>query len=181
MASEDKGPERLIRSFQDLLDLLRRDNVMHQPDVAAGEVLLPTQRGQLDSVLMMRWQQEESVLQFIQPLAIEIPAERMPAMAAAVTRLNPALAIAGFELSYERRRIAFRTTLPLMPRGGLLPAEIQMYFRITVKTAADFLPTFGRVASGQAQPDSIVADATRDMEAAERSASRPTPDVLGTY
>lgn len=180
MASEDKGPERLVRSYQELLDLLRRDNVMHQPNLAAGEVLIPTQRGQLDSVLMMRWQTEESVLQFVQPLAFEIPAERMQAMAVALSRLNPALAISGFELSYERRRVVFRTTLPLMPRGGLLPGEIQMYFRITVKTAADFLPTLSRVAAGQASPDTIVADATRDLEAVERGAQKP-PDVLGTY
>lgn len=181
MASEVKGPEHLVSSFQDLLDLLRRDNVMHQPNVAAGEVLIPTQRGQLDSVLMMRWQDEEGVLQFVQPLSVEIPAERMAAIAQAVTRLNPALAIAGFELSYERRRLAFRTTLPLMPRGGLLPAEIQTYFRITVKTAADFVPTFGRIASGHSAPETIIADAQRDLDAVERAEQKPAPGALGTY
>ena len=84
-------------------------------------------------------------------------------MEAALCRLNPALVVAGFELAYERRRVGFRTTLPLQPRGGLLPDEIQTYFRITVKTAADFLPTLSRIASGIGKPQNVLSDAQSDL------------------
>jgi len=114
----------------------------------------------------------------IQPLTFEVPPERIPAMEAALCRLNPALVVAGFELAYERRRVGFRTTLPLQPRGGLLPDEIQTYFRITVKTAADFLPTLSRIASGIGKPQNVLSDAQSDLAGGNSGGG---PGALGTY
>lgn len=169
---------QLVRSFADLLDLLKRDGVPHEVNVETSEVVIPTQRGPLDSVLLIRWQADAGVVQMIQPLTFEVPAERLPAMESALCRLNPALVVAGFEIAYERRRVGFRTTLPLQPRGGLLPDEIQTCFRITVKTAADFLPTLSRIASGIGKPQNVLSDAQSDLAGGNRGGG---PGALGTY
>lgn len=86
-------------------------------------MVIPTQRGPLDSVLLIRWQTDAGVVQIIQPLTFEVPIERMPAMEAALCRLNPALVVAGFEIAYEHRRVGFRTTLPLQPRVESSPRK----------------------------------------------------------
>jgi len=177
-SSPSSPPEALVKNYKELVQLLQRDGVSHQANVSSSEVLIPTQRAQLDSVLILRWQEPEAVLQFIQPLNFEIPESRLNAMDAAVARLNPVLIIAGFEISHELRRVAFRSTLPLLPRGGLAPGEIQTYFRVAVKTAADFMPTLMRIAAGQAEPTTIVADAKRDFAAAE-AAAMPASKTVG--
>lgn len=169
---------QLVRSFADLLALLQRDGVPHEANLPGSELVIPTQRGALDAVLLLRWQQDAGVVQFIQPLPFEIPAERIPALEAAICRLNPALVVAGFELAYDQRRVGFRTTLPFMPRGGLSAEEIQAYFRVTVKTAADFLPTLQRIAQGLASPQNVLTDAQADM--AQRQGAGG-PGALGTY
>lgn len=169
---------QLVSSFSDLLALLKNDGVPHEGNLETSEVVIPTQRGPLDSVLLIRWQTDAGVVQIIQPLTFEVPIERMPAMEAALCRLNPALVVAGFEIAYEHRRIGFRTTLPLQPRGGVLPEEIQTYFRITVKTAADFLPTLSRIATGLGSPQTVLADAQADLAAGRTGAG---PGALNTY
>lgn len=169
---------QLVRTFSELLELLKRDGVPHEANPETSEVVIPTQRGPLDSVLLIRWQQEAGVVQLIQPLTFEVPVERLAAMESALCRLNPALVVAGFEIAYERRRVGFRTTLPLQPRGGILPDEIQTYFRITVKTAADFLPTLSRVAAGLGNPHNVLEDAQTDLAAGRNGSG---PGALNTY
>jgi hypothetical protein len=136
---------QLVRTFSELLELLKRDGVPHEANPETSEVVIPTQRGPLESALC---------------------------------RLNPALVVAGFEIAYERRRVGFRTTLPLQPRGGILPDEIQTYFRITVKTAADFLPTLSRVAAGLGNPHNVLEDAQTDLAAGRNGSG---PGALNTY
>lgn len=167
-----------VRSFADLLALLQKDGVPHEVNLPSSEVIIPTQRGALDAVLLLRWQQDAGVVQFIQPLPFEIPKERIPALEAAICRLNPALVVSGFELAYDQRRVGFRTTLPFMPRGELTADEIQAYFRVTVKTAADFLPTLSRIAQGLSSPQNVLTDAQADMA---QSQSAKGPGALGTY
>lgn len=165
----------VVRTFSDLLELLKTDGVPHQANVETSEVVIPTKKGVLDSVMLIRWQHEARTVQFIQPLPFEVPVERIPAMEAAICRLNPVLLLAGFELSYETRHIGFRTTLPLEPRGGLCASEIQAYFRVTVKTAADFVRTLQRIADGEADPHDVLALAEADLDESSK------PAVSGSF
>lgn len=171
--------DRFVTTYGELLALLNHDGVPHQANITTKEVVIPTQKGALDSVLLIRFQEEQGVLQFIQLLTLEVPPERIPAVESALARLNAVLVVAGFELSHETRRLAYRATLPLFPRGGLLSSEIQAYFRMAVKTASDFLPTFARIAEGQAGPETVVDEAKRDMR--PEGAPAAPPPGLSTY
>ena len=59
---------QLVSSFSDLLALLKNDGVPHEGNLETSEVVIPTQRGPLDSVLLIRWQGDAGVIQIIQPL-----------------------------------------------------------------------------------------------------------------
>lgn len=167
-------PNALVRSFQDLLSLLTRDSVTHQPNVEGEEIIVPTQMGELASALVLRWRTADGALQFIQPLPIEVPIEQLANMESAINRLNFGMAFAGFALSHEARRVLYRLTLPLFVRGGLLPQEIKAYFSIAVKTASDSLPVLKRVASGATTPDKVVAEVQRYMAGGKPGAANPS-------
>ena len=92
----------------------------------------------------------------------------------ALTRLNHALAIPGFDLNHEHGLIAYRLYLPIYPRGSVRPNEVQAMFRLTVKTAADFFPTLRRIVAGEIKPEDVVDEAKRAWEAAA-AANAPTP------
>jgi hypothetical protein len=172
--------ENAIASFADLVHLLERDGVFHQVDVDESTVQIATQRGSLDSVLIIRWQEVDGVVQFIQAVPLEVPASRLAAVVDAVTRLNHVLAIPGFDVNHDRRMLAYRLYLPIYPRGAVRAAEIQAMFRLTVKTAADLMPVLARVIAGETHPEGVVADAQREYAAQNPPPPAPPPPQTQT-
>ena len=168
-----------ITSYASLLALLERDGVMHLNHAVDQTVQIPTQRGQLDGILLIRWQEADGVVQFIQSLPVPVPEDKIPAMESAIARLNHALALPGLDLNHEYRSLVYRQTLPLFPRGYVMPDELQAMFRLCVKTASDVLPTLVRIIRGESQAVNAVAEVQRDMtQAAETpplTASAPAP------
>ena len=164
-----------IGNFLDLIKLLEKDGVLHKTDQAEQTVQIPTQRGELDSVLLMRWQESDGVIQFIQALPMEVPADKLDLASDALTRLNHALAIPGFDLNHQHGLIAYRLYLPIYPRGAVKPNEVQAMFRLTVKTAADFFPTIRRILAGEIKPVDVVDEAKKAWEAAAAAAQPAKP------
>jgi hypothetical protein len=165
----------LIRSFQDLLAVLERDGVPHQTELAEKTVRIPTQRGTLDSILLLRWQDSDGVIQFIQALPLDVSEDKLGLLSEAVTRMNHVMAIPGFDLNHGHRLLAFRLYLPLYPRGEVTAAEVQAMFSLAVRTAADFLPVLAQVLSGQIAASEIVAAAQRHLAASLTSAPAAAP------
>ena len=159
-------PEK-ITTFEDLTNLFSRDEVLHQVDHGDKSVLIPTEQGTLDSVLLMRWQESDGVLQFIQQIQVEFSPDRLPVLAEAVTRLNHALAIPGFDINYERLILAYRLYLPIEPRGYVTTAEIQAMFRLTVSTAANLRPVVAAVIDGRVAAVDVVTEGGKQYPAAD--------------
>lgn len=150
-----------VNSYEGLLELLNKDGVLHQAVMEEKGVQIPTQMGDLDSVLFMRWQDSDGIIQFIQAIPIEIPEEKLWVVADAITRLNHALAIPGFDLNYQARMLAYRLYLPIYPRQAVFSDEIQAMFRLTVKTSSKFMPVFKQLLDGHILPSEFVEKAQR--------------------
>ena len=168
-----------IASFQDLVNLLESDGVPHQSDVAGMMVQIPTQRGSLDSVMLIRWQKDDGVIQFIQALPLTVPDDKLAAAVDAVTRLNHVLAIPGFDVNHERKLLAYRLYLPIHPRGAVTAVEVQAMFSLAVKSASELLPVLARVVAGQIKPEEVVADA--QQEYAKQAAPTPAAPASNMY
>ena len=162
-----------IASYRELLELLAREGVLHQARTEEKSVTIPTEKGTLDGMLLMRWQDSDGVIQFIQSMPLEIAEDKLALVESAIARLNHALALPGFDLNHEYRLLTYRQVLPIYPRGYVHPGEIQAMFRVTVKTASDFLPTLARILRGEGTLGNIVADAQRDAETAAAAAPPP--------
>jgi hypothetical protein len=165
-----------IASYADLLSLLNRDGVMHQADAESKSVRIPTKQPDkgIEGVQLIRWQDEDGVLQFIQSIPVNVSAENIAPLEAALAHLNHALPWPGLDLNHEYRLLAYRLALPILPRGSLEPMEIQSVFSLAVKTAADLTPTLRRIAAGELAPDGAVADVQREL-APPPAAKKPEP------
>jgi hypothetical protein len=162
----------LITNYPEFIRFLEHESVMHQSVEAEKSAYIPTQLKGLEGVQLIRWQEADSVLQFIQSMPIEVPEDRIAAVESATARLNHALAIPGIDLNHEGKNLAYRLILPLKPRGGVQPDEISAYFRLAVQIATELVPTLQRVVSGQLASADVVADAQK-----ERSGAASPPET----
>lgn len=151
-----------LHTYQDLLDLLNRDAVLHQAEPGEQSARIPTRRGGFEGVLTIRWQERDRVIQFIHPLPIEVPSARLAAVESAVARINHALALPGFGINHEARGLYYRVAVPL-PREGADGLDVVAVFQATVKNAADFYPALRRVVLGESRPETVVADVQVDL------------------
>lgn len=164
------GPAQ-IASYQDLSTLLKQQNVMHEAQPETQSMLLPTVWNGIEGVQVIRWQDRDNVLQFIQSLPLEIPDFYIAPIESAIARLNHAMALPGLDLNHHGHLVSYRIALPLLPRGFVLPQEVQTCFRIALQTATGLVPTLGRVLSGDLEPFEVVADAQKEFAGAQAAAA----------
>jgi hypothetical protein len=160
------GEPTILRSYSDLAAHLGGERVPHTVEPASKSIRIPTRQKGIDGVQVIRWQDGDGALQFIQSMLRDIPADRMGALEAAIARLNHALAWIGLDLNHDHRLLAFRLVLPLFPRGAIDAREVQAAFRAAVKIAADLTPVVARVVSGELAPEQVVDEVRRSVRAA---------------
>ena len=151
-----------LTAFDHLVALMNRDGVFHQVHPDDKSVRIPTKKGALEGLLIVRWQDRDGVLQFIHPLPVEVAPGRLGAVESAITRVNHALALPGFGFNHDAGLLYFRVTAPLPPEG-VSDRLVQALFRATVRTSADFFPALKRVAQDGGNPETVIADAQIDV------------------
>lgn len=152
-----------IQSFQDLLALLAADQVLHQTTADPSAVAIPTRRGTMEGMLLLRWQAAQGVVQLVQSLPVVVPEDRVAAVEDALVRLNHALALPGFGMNPTARTVYFRVVLPIHPSMPVTDTMVRALFSSTVRNAADYLGVIQRVAFEGASPEHVVADAQVDL------------------
>lgn len=174
-AQDEPAEPATLATYQDMLDLLNHDSVLLKADNARMSVTIPTKRKDLDGVMIIRWQQKDGVVQFIQTMPIEIPEDRVAAVESAMVRLNHAMAVPGFGLDHTNRMPYYRMVVPFQPRGFLQDNELRAFFQVTLKQAAEFYAPLKKIAAG-ADPVAVVEEirrAAQGRQAAEQG-SPPT-------
>jgi hypothetical protein len=165
---------KLVANFQDLLELLKNDNVPHRANPEQQSVEIPTQSGSLEGELLILWDARSSLVQCIHPLPFEVPEDRIPAAESAISRINHALTLPGFGLNHVSRLLYYRLSVPRRDDGTLSAQELQRLFRTTVSTAADFyLPLLGVVLEGK-NPEQVMAEATLEKTNSSLKSDTPT-------
>jgi hypothetical protein len=145
-----------ISSYEEMVHFFTETGLLHQAEPSQALVKVPVRKGALDGVMFIRWQADQQVLHFIQTIPVEIPAERLPAVALASAILNHAMPIPGFGINVGSRQGYYRITLPLRPDGTLTRGEIQGVFNLAVRTAAEHHGALREVAVNNADPMQIL-------------------------
>jgi hypothetical protein len=145
-----------ISSYEEMVRFLSETGLLHQAEPSQALVKVPVRKGTLDGVMFIRWQADHQVIHFIQTIPVEIPVERLPAVALASAILNHAMPIPGFGINVGSRQAYFRITMPLRPDGTLSRPEIQGLFNLAVRTAAEHHGALREVAVNGADPMHIL-------------------------
>ncbi len=138
--AEDSSASSLVSSYQELIALLKRDGVAHQPDDETQFISIPTEKGPIDGMLGIRWDDERDVIHFIQPITLTLSDGHLPIVEAAITRINHGLPFPGLGMNHETQIPYFRMSVPIDVRGGMSDAEVRSYFSRTLSAAAEWQP-----------------------------------------
>lgn len=152
-----------IADFEGLVGLLNRDGVVHKTDLQNQSVTIPTEKGTIDGVLVIRWDTQQSIVHFIQPLMMTIPNDKFDAMESAMMRLNHGMPYPGLGINHKMNGGYFRMSVPLVNNRGLTDREVRAYFSNTLAEAAKWRPELKKVLEGTTVPDRIV-EAYRDSQ-----------------
>ena len=154
--AEDSSASSLVSSYQELIALLKRDGVAHQPDDENQFVSIPTEKGPIDGMLGIRWDDERNVIHFIQPITLKLPEGHLPIVEAAITRINHGLPFPGLGMNHETQVPYFRMSVPIDVRGGLSDAEVRSYFSRTLTAAAKWQPMLQSFVDGSRVEEKVV-------------------------
>jgi len=149
--------ETPVASFEQLKAFLTKQNVQFEADDESQNVAIPTQRGPIDSVMVIRWAASDGVVHFVQIMPFELPADRIPAVESAIVRMNHAYPVPGLGMNHDANAIYFRFTVPLLPRGSLSEDEISEFFSYTINQAAALHPTIEAVIKKTVAPEGALA------------------------
>lgn len=155
--------QRALYDFDDLLELMQRDGLMHQADRPTFTVHVPTQLGELDGLMMLRWLEHEGVIQLVHALPFIVPWKTRPDFIEALNILNHALPLAGFSLHPTQAMPYYRRELPFAPRGWIFDEELRWWFGMSVDVVQTFLQPLQRLASGDLSTDSFLEDPRLDL------------------
>ena len=180
------SPSTPITSYQDLVKLLSRDGVAFVAEPQAQTVRVATEMRGIEGQQLIRWQEDDGVVQFIQSMPIAIPPQALAVVESTVARLNHQLAVPGLDLNHAGMFVAYRVTLPMLPRHGVMSDAIRACFRVAVKSGSDLVATLQRVIAGTLTPADAVADARREIlggkaEPAAASAAAGTSDIPAVF
>jgi hypothetical protein len=144
------APFSALGRFQDLCDYLHEEDVAHTADVDAHAVEITTRVGALLGTMVVRWEWHRQLVQIIQVVLVDIPAERVPAVEHALAVLNHAAPIAGFALDPERRFVYFRITMQRDERDLVTVPQLNRALRAAVSSATEALPLLLPIAAPSA-------------------------------
>jgi len=170
----EKKPE-LLTSYQDVLEVLTDDSVLHQPNNKNQSIRIPTKRKGSDAVMIIRWQTNEGVISFVQSMPMEVPEERIKSLETVMMRLNHMLAIPGFTINHANRLPYYRLVIPLHPRGGIQTNEFRLYLQLTLKHATTFFEPLQQVAEEGADPVEVIDKILQNSK--DRKAVEELPDA----
>ena len=171
---------KLLANFQDLLNLLKEDNVPHRANPEQQSVELPTQSGELEGEMLILWDAISSLVQCIHPLPFEVPEDKISAAESAITRINHALTLPGFGLDHRNGFIYFRLSIPRRDDGTISAKELQRLVRTSINTAADFYKPLSGVVLGSKSPDQVMVDAASQAGLSSKLDDRNAETKLDT-
>ena len=155
--STTQSPSGLVESFEQLVALLKKDSVNHKVKPESNMVMIPVEKGPIDGVLLISWDQNKRVASFIQPMTIEVPKETLSELETAIVRMNHALPVPGLGFNHGENAAYFRIALPFQAPGGLPPVSIRGAFTRTLAEAAHLQRTLEGIVNGETKASEIVA------------------------
>lgn len=132
------------------------------PDGGAFLVRVPTELGELPA--FFRWSGPPPTLEVSHYLPFDVPAERRPAMAEAVCRINYGLRGGAFDLGPDDGKLRFRSTLLAMD-AAVTQAQLELYADLGPFWVGRFYLALQDIALAGGEPHAAVAGVIAQLDA----------------
>ena len=147
----------VVHTFDEFVASLEAMKVPHRAILATREVEL--QGGtSLPGPISFRWEKNVPFVTVRQYLLDDIPAERIPDLERAVTRVNHHLEVPGFVLDHLRRRVYFKLAAPVFT--GIDVDTLNRLAKGVLANAKEFAASFQAVVNGR--PGENIAEIYKD-------------------
>lgn len=135
-----------LTNFAELLRQLGEEKLPYRFFGDTSTVTLPTRLGREDGVIHLRWRADVGLVQFVHPVPMEAPANRIGELVAAANRINHGLMVLGFTVDERTGLCAFRTHAYLDPEGAVPTGLVGALIGTCAKSVADALPALREAA-----------------------------------
>ena len=150
----------MLQSYDELLTYIRHQGAACTEVRAHHAVEMPTHAPPADGTMVILWNPDPQLVQFIQTLPFPVAPERVAAVEGSLLRINHALALPGFGFNYETVRAYFRLVIPRQPNGHIAEEEIGRAASTVMTTLRDFWLPLRSVILDGASPASILTAKT---------------------
>ena len=139
----------ILKSFEDLVALLTKDNTQFGIDRAQQVIEFPNRDPSLPGNLYLRWDKNVPFVQLIQVMLLDIAAARIPDIIQAIVRLNNKIEVPGVGLDEGSRNLYFRVVTMVHPQLGIEAELLYQLAQGTGRNALIYLPAFKAVVEGK--------------------------------
>ncbi len=135
---------KVVSTFAELVELLQSENVPCQGDEANQVVSFAVKNGPLDSEMIIRWEKQLLLAQFVVAFPYKIPPQNIQLAEHAVALCNHRLVMPAFGIDHDNRLLYYRVVVPRGDDGGLSYDHLFRLVSTTIDTMIDFYELLGR-------------------------------------
>jgi hypothetical protein len=136
-----------LRSFEDLVAFLVKQEIPHQVDTANFAVQVATNPPALPGVVFVRWEQQIPYIQVMQQLTSTVPDDRVREVETALAHVNDVAMIPGYGYSYETKVIYYRLAVPIYD-GQISSDALDHAMTTVLNNALQLAPALRKVVEG---------------------------------
>jgi hypothetical protein len=138
-----------LRSFDDLVAFLVKQDIPHQVDAPNYAVQVTTTPPALPGVVFVRWEQKIPYIQVMQQLTDVVPDDRVREVETALAHVNDVAMIPGYGYSYQTKVIYYRLSVPIYA-GEISSDALDHAMTTVLNNALQLAPALRRVVEGSA-------------------------------
>lgn len=136
---------KAVVTFDDLVALLRAEDVQCQPDEPNQLVVFAVKNGPLESEMIIRWEKQLMLAQFAVAFPYKIPPPHMALTEHAIALVNHRLVMPGLGIDHDPRMLYYRVVVPRGDDGSLSYDHLFRLVSTTIDTMVDFFPLLAEV------------------------------------
>jgi hypothetical protein len=128
-----------LENFGALVTQLEIEQIPFRKDEDEPILNIPTRLLEKESLLQIRWEPIQGIIQFIQVLPLIVPEKQREAVMLLINRINFSLPVLGFTLNEKTGVLTYRTQAFLNENKAILPGLIGALIALSIRNSEQFL------------------------------------------
>lgn len=154
--ARSQDEQKKITSYEELVQAYKDRKFSIEQNAPSRTLLFETSREDFRGVMVVKWDEQNGVVHFIQTMPLRVKKEDYGLFLEAAQRLNHGFLFPGIGVNLANGGTYYRLSIPVAPRGYLYEYEVGRYTTFTLAKAYEFLPTLKGVLDGKIKMDELI-------------------------